>query len=97
MDKVIQESYEKDALVFSWYAGSHPGIQVARRRCREINGLEDVLLNLVQFDEKARMSYEVLKHTGYDNVDIITTIHFFTFYDDGTTSFRRFGLFYRCR
>ena len=31
----------------------------ARRKCREIPGLEDVLLNLVQFDPHARMSYEV--------------------------------------
>lgn len=34
-------------------------IMNARKRCKDIPGLEDLLLNLVQFDGNARMSYEV--------------------------------------
>ena len=58
-DALIKERYERDAGMYSWYGGSHPLLQRARTICREVDGLEDVLLNLVQFDPSTRMTFEV--------------------------------------
>ena len=62
----IQEQYIKDASVYSWAGGSHPAIIQARRRCRAIEGLEEVLLKLTLFNPEERPSYEtVLQHAVF--------------------------------
>ena len=54
-----KRKFEKDQKRFSWLWGDHPMLVRARERCRRMPGLEEVLMDLVRFDWKRQMSYEV--------------------------------------